>query len=1296
MATIVLQAAGAFLGGFLGTTGAAIGSAAGAIAGYVIDRALLEGTRHHEGPRLTGPRPFSAEDGAALPRVYGSVRVGGTLIWATRFEEERTTTRQGAKGRSSTVTEYAYFANVAFALCEGRIGSIRRVWADGRELDRTLVDIRVHEGGEGQAVDPLIEVNQGAGNAPAYRGTAYVVFERFPLGDYGNRIPQLHFEVVRPVGDVASRLKAVALIPGSTEFGLSPQAVTREIQPGETDILNRHVLFAGSDIEASLNELEAVCPSLEHVALVVTWFGDDLRAGECQITPRVIDNGTTGFSQPWIVSGLGRDAVPVVSYLGGGAAFGGTPSDQSVMDAIEEITSRGLAVTLYPFVMMDIAAGNGLPDPYGGTGQPVYPWRGRITCDPAPGEPGSANKTSAARTQVDAFCGNAAPSDFAASGGTVLFSGDPGDWGYRRMVLHYAQLVAAAGGVDAFLIGSELRGLTTLRDGSDDFPFVEALCDLAADVRSIVGPGTKITYGADWTEYFGHQPADGSGDVFFHLDPLWAHDDIDAVGIDYYMPLADWRDADFAGDNPDGFVGPYDPTGMRAAIKSGEGYDWFYASSADRRDRERTGITDGAYAKPWVFRYKDLWNWWANEHHNRPGGVESGTPTDWVPRSKPLWLTEVGSPAVDKGPNQPNVFPDSKSSESETPHFSSGGRADIAPLRYVAAHLDHWNPASDGFVAADNPVSPAYGGRMVDTDRVYAWAWDARPFPAFPLNGSLWSDNANWLTGHWLNGRLSGVVIGDLINAILDDHGLPPADVSGADGFVHGYIVPDPVSARTALEPVTELFGLAVRESGGALSFGREGAGAPTAALADLAMEERRPTVELTRSPDHDLPSEAILAYRDLFADYQSSSARQTAIGATGTRQETIAFPGVLEPSQAQGLLGDWLKRRWMQRERAGFAVAPTETTVEPGAVIRILGSGQDFLVDEVEQGLVKRVSARQILRGLDAGAAPVLPGNGASEPVEHGKPLAHFIDLPMGAFGGAEHEQFRIAAWAKPWKSQAVFASPETTGFGRRATIDRPAFLGTLSAPLVAAGCGRLDEAGAIEVALVFGELASVSRLQMLNGANAAAVLSDSGAWEVLQFETAEEIAPSTWRLTGLLRGQLGMDDAAHAGASIGAPFVLLDAALKPAGLASSEAGLALTWKIGPTGYDLGSGKFADLALIGGLRARLPLSPAHLSAEWQGSDLAVTWLGRGRIGADSWEGDDIPLGEESEVYRIEVSEVGEEPVRVVEVTAPEWIYTDADMAADFPARPVDVLIEVRQVSASAGEGLWSITALTL
>ncbi|MCB1376258.1 MAG: glycoside hydrolase TIM-barrel-like domain-containing protein, partial [Rhodobacteraceae bacterium] len=206
----------------------------------------------------------------------------------------------------------------------------------------------------------------------------------------------------------------------------------------------------------------------------------------------------------------------------------------------------GLRVTFYPFLLMDVPPGNTLPNPYSANaatpGQPSLPWRGRITCTPAAGFAGTADKTAAAATQVSSFFGAATPAQFAISGDTVSWTGPSSDWGLRRMILHYAHLCAAAGGVDAFLIGSELRGTTQVRDAAASYPAVAELVDLAADVRSVLGAGTKLSYAADWSEYFGHHPQDGSGDVFFHLDPLWADDAIDFVGIDNYMPLADWRD----------------------------------------------------------------------------------------------------------------------------------------------------------------------------------------------------------------------------------------------------------------------------------------------------------------------------------------------------------------------------------------------------------------------------------------------------------------------------------------------------------------------------------------------------------------------------------------------------------------------------------------------------------------------------------------------------------------------------------------------------------------------------------
>ncbi len=227
-----------------------------------------------------------------------------------------------------------------------------------------------------------------------------------------------------------------------------------------------------------MDELQHLCRSLKHVAIVVPWFGTDLRAANCAIKPGVMDRSGYKESSTWKAGGISRSQAHLISRAGTGAAYGGTPSDQSVIDAIRDAKARRLSVTLYPFVMMDIRADNQLPDPYGGPRQAAYPWRGRITCHPAPYRPGSANGTAAAAGQVAALPGEKR-SDFRSGNDLVSYRGNKDDWGYRRLMLHLAHLAVIAGGVETFLIGSELCGLTMIRDQSNGFPFVNALCDLA-------------------------------------------------------------------------------------------------------------------------------------------------------------------------------------------------------------------------------------------------------------------------------------------------------------------------------------------------------------------------------------------------------------------------------------------------------------------------------------------------------------------------------------------------------------------------------------------------------------------------------------------------------------------------------------------------------------------------------------------------------------------------------------------------------------------------------------------------
>ena len=178
----LLQRVGSVVGGMVaGPLGAMAGRALGGLAGAAVDNALFGGsdTKYVEGPRLKEIDGLTSTEGAAIPRIYGRARLGGQLIWATQLEEvvntniERSGT-QGGKGMGggpkTVTTTYSYSANLAVGLCEGPIAFIRRVWADGREIDLTTITMRVHRGSETQSADPLIVAKEGEDYAPAYRG----------------------------------------------------------------------------------------------------------------------------------------------------------------------------------------------------------------------------------------------------------------------------------------------------------------------------------------------------------------------------------------------------------------------------------------------------------------------------------------------------------------------------------------------------------------------------------------------------------------------------------------------------------------------------------------------------------------------------------------------------------------------------------------------------------------------------------------------------------------------------------------------------------------------------------------------------------------------------------------------------------------------------------------------------------------------------------------------------------------------------------------------------------------------
>ena len=1198
----------------------------------------------------------------------------------------------------------------------------------------------------------------------------------------------------------------------------------------------------------------------------MSWFGDDLRAGQCSVQPKVEQKAADSAGMPWRVAGLDRDSAGLIAQVDGRAVYGGTPTDQSVVEAIEAMNASGMEVMIYPFLLMEILAGNGKPDPWGAeTEQPALPWRGRMTGDFAPGVAGRRTRRRRPMPRVAAFFGTARAADFAVGAGSVAYSG-PAEWSYRRFILHYAALCAAAGGVESFCIGSEMRGLTQLR-GAAGFPAVDQLIALAGEVRALL-PDARISYAADWSEYFGYHPQDGSGDVYFHLDPLWADANIDFIGIDNYMPLSDWREGTDHADSD--WRSIYDLGYLHANIEGGEGYDWFYPGAEARDAQRRVPITDGAHGEPWVFRYKDLRGWWESPHLERRGGAvlvepplvgttpfdgafETGdaywlagftqaegdlatdptvadsypevsvvtvagegnvietsgayrvmseaayrpfdpgetlritlrvrllaepddgaphrhelfitaldaggqhdghavigswtgltvadgwvdrsitvTPADlrgqgqidanasgwrlmvgmnadapgdpagavmqvsrvavaslnrdhsvqsaWVPRSKPIRFTEMGCAAIDNGTNQPNKFLDPKSSESAIPHYSNGRRDDLIQMQYLRAMTSYWQDP------ARNPVSELYGGPMLDMDHAYVWAWDARPWPAFPNALEVWSDGENHARGHWITGRAGAEPLPEVVAEICEDAGVTDYDVNGLYGFVRGALSSDVESARARLQPLMLAHGFEAVEREGRLVFRSRGA-APDATVLPEAMavdEDGAAAPRLGRLPEAETVGRVRLAHVEASGAYETRIA-ETVFPDDGA--DTISqsdLPLVLTGAEGRGIVERWLVEARVARDSLRFALPPSRRDLGAGAVVA-LEDGTTWRIDKVEDRGARMVEA------VRSEAALYVPSDTADEAVSVApfvpplpvSPL--FMDLPLLTGEEVAHAP-HIAVAAEPWPGAvAVYSSASDSGYTLNRLVEVVSAVGVLETPLFRATPGLWDRGPALRVRMSTGSLASASIADVLNGANAAAVGDGSGAnWEVIQFAEATLVGEDLWDIRLRLRGQAGSDATMPEDWPPGSFFVLLDGRPGQIELPLSARGLQRNYRVGPAAKPLDHPVYAQDALaFDGIGLR-PYAPAHLRSTLSGGDRQISWIRRTRIDGDSWQGAEVPLGEESESYVLRITDSGGIR-REVDLTSPAFTYTAAMQAADAVSLPYT--IEVAQVSARFGPG---------
>jgi hypothetical protein len=1223
MASIVLGVAGGAAGGAIGgPVGAVIGAQIGRSVGSSIDGAILSKNktlRPLNGPRLADLGVQSSTYGKMIPIVYGLMRVGGNIIWSQPMKETITSTTSSAGGGgkggggkiSQTTTNYTYSITLAIAICEGPLDQIMRIWADAKQLDLSQYTVRLYNGDESQLPDTLIQSIEGVNNTPAFRGLAYVVFEDFQLGDYGNRIPNFTFEVIKKklsndysTSKIEDMITGMVMIPGAGEFVYDtviqnkvPGALVggNWVQQGSQQSVNMHTAYGKANALAALDQLKQTCPNVNWVSVVISWFGTSMTLSACDVLPGVeYQTGAITAPNLWSSGGFNRSTAHPITLISGSPQYGGTPDDGSILRYLTELRARGYNIAFYPLLFMDVAG---------------KPWRGDLT--------GSASDINTFFTKTN---------------------------GFKAYITHYANLVAAH--VDAFVIGSEMKGLTKVTDIPGNYPAVNQFVSLAATVKSIMGSGVKVTYAADWSEY--HHAEGG----WYNLDPLWASPNIDVIGIDAYFPLTDAVQTG------------YDVNTVIAGWTSGEGYDWYYSDPA------RTMQVPLAAPYAW----KNIAWFWNNTHTN-----PNGATTAWTPAMKKIWFTEVGFPSVDGATNQPNVFYDPLSTQSGIP-YKSRGRVDFLAQRIgLAATHAQWA-----------------GSSMIE--RIFVWAWDARPFPYWPDLNAVWSDGVNWQTGHWVQGKLGTSGLDAILSDICARSGLTASDidVSAISGQVDGFIINRQQTMRDAIETLQSAYFFDAVESGDVLKFvPRGGASVLTINEDDIAVGNNE-LFSVNRAQEIELPKRINIIYLSRLLNYQTATQHSQREVTSSMEILTMDIPIVCTDQMAKTIADIALFSQWTGRTAFQFNLPLKYAQLEPTDIITVTVSGITYRMRVASTRMVSptMIEVKALMDDqstYDFYSAPATPSSLLLENQSVATSSMSLLDMP--AFPGDDNDKgvIRVAAngLSGTWTGAALYRSDDGgANYGRVIDLSTPSVIGTSVTALAVGPTAVFDDANSVTVSLIGSNaLQSVSELAVLNGANAALIGN-----EIIQFKTATLINANQYRLSGLLRGRLGTDWAI-AGHVAGEAFVLLDGRVNKFQAANNLIGLSRSYKCVSFGSTLTATSPQDFLYTG--VALKPYSPVHLSGVRDGSgNLTINWVRRTRISGNWQDGVDVALNETSEAYEVEIMNGVNVMRTITGLSTPTASYTAAQQITDFGAAQTSVSVRIYQLSSLVGRGYSAVAAV--
>ena len=648
--------------------------------------------------------------------------------------------------------------------------------------------------------------------------------------------------------------------------------------------------------------------------------------------------------------------------------------------------------------------------------------------------------------------------------------------------------------------------------------------------------------------------------------------------------------------------------------------------------------------------------------------------------------------------------------------------SDASPGTHISDDGISWTYYASNFpghgarVATDGTVfcATSYGNYAISEDGI---TWSVQPFPGGSVNdwGALAWNGAVFAAVRGSGGVAatiqphaivsSTVTLADIVTAECVGSGALAAadiDVSALTSVVRGYRIGSIGTLRSALEPLQAAWPFDVRQHGYKIQFlPRGGASVATIPMADLDARASgsEPGVQITlaREMDSQLPRRVAVKYLDVYREYDPGEQADQRETVTGINTTTLDLPIVMDSTEGACTAQTLLYLYWLERHDVSIVLPPTYLHLEPGDVVTLAtpeGNVQIRLtsIHYTADGRLEcqaKYANPAIYTPTALGASGA--STGASVIAAAGPSRYRLLDLPwMSSRQDGPSLPVAMCGVRSGWPGGVLLQSLDAgTTWGTIQEFGAPgATIGVTTSALGVVESRLVDAASTLSVTLISGDLFDCTELAMFAGANHFAY-GDDGRWEIIAARTCTPLGGGLYRLSNFLRGRFGTEWAMGLHA-LGDVLVLLDSDdVEVVTLSSADIGVERLYRGVTLDADIGSS--ADRGFTYQGVNLTPLSPIALTGNRDPStnDWSLSWVRRTRVDGEWRNSVDVPLGESSESYAVEVYASGSYAAikRTLSVSSPGATYTSADQVADFGSNQATLFLKIYQLSATVGRG---------